>query len=116
MSDGFAGVTIGVRIPSSGLKPLPDSGSSIAKYARGEVLLASVSVYNSLAALKSKVSVREIPWRNTVVVDVGSGPGVGTLTWLGTSYSAILTNLSGAILIAGPSGLVLTQAEFLITS
>lgn len=113
MADGFAGVTFGVHIPNS-LAALPDSGSGIAEYARGPIALASVSVYNSLKALKSKVSVREIPWRNTIVVDVSSGPGVGSLTWVGEVHSAILTNLSGASLIEGGSGKVFAQAEFLI--
>jgi len=115
VADSFAGVTFVVR-ESGGLVPLPASGDGIAKYARGELRLASITVYNSLAALKSKVSVREIPWRNTVVVDVGAGPGEGTLTWLGTAYTAILKSLSNPRTDVRSATTVLVDAEFLIVT
>lgn len=113
MADGYAGVSFFVLL-NGVWGPLPDSGAGITTYAEGVIRLASVANYLSLAALKSKVSTREIPWRNTVVIDVGVGPGIGALTWLGTAYSAILTSLSGPRTNARTQTAVLAQAKFLI--
>lgn len=113
MADGYAGVGFCVLLNGVWV-PLPDSGAGITTYAEGAIRLDSMADYLSLAALKSKVSTREIPWRNTVIVDVAVGPGIGALTWLDEAYSAILTSLSGPRTDARTQTTVVTQAKFLI--
>jgi hypothetical protein len=112
VADGYAGVAFCVLL-QGGLVPVPESGAGITKTVRGAIRLGSMANYVSLAALKSKVSTREIPWRNTVIVDVAAGPGIGALTWLDEAYSAILTNLSGPRTNKAKTR-VLVQAEFLL--
>jgi hypothetical protein len=114
VADGYAGVEFCVLLNGIWV-PLPESGANIATWIRGPIRLDSMDDYLNLAALKSKVSVREIPWRATVVVDL-VGPGIGDLTWLDTDYQAILANLSGPRTDAKTQTTVIVNAEFLIAS
>lgn len=114
MADGFAGVEFCVLLQGIWV-PLPESGAGIATWIRGPIRLDSMEDYLNLVELKSKVSVREVAWRQTVVVDL-VGPGVGDLTWLDVDYQAILANLSGARADGKTLSTVVANAEFLVTS